>query len=157
MVKTMAATKSITEDVLTGIKEREIKVEDLRKEEMGACPIVSEIADHAVRKVMYLLKYYDFEDIMTIIRGVEVLFNHNQIYTAMTGFAIMFGETGQTDMINELLFLENCQRENEEAYYEFITEFLDNDAIDDLLMADLFEAISDLPEKKHFLPQRRVQ
>ena len=154
----MNASKRIDEVVLMDIneKEREAIMKDLSKEEMGICPIVSEIADHAVRKVMYLLKYYDFEDVMTIIRGVEVLSDRNQIHTAMACIAVLFHETNQTDMINELLLLDNCYKENEEVYYEFITEFLDSDAIDDLLMADLFEVISNQPEKEHFLPQRRA-
>ena len=79
----------------------------------------------------------------------------NQIYMAMASFMVLFKETGQKDMINELQLLDNCHKENEGVYYEFITEFLDNDAIDDLLLADLFEVISNEPEKKHFLPQRR--
>ncbi len=152
----MAAKNRIDEAALRGIKERGTKMEDLEKDEIGTCPVVSEIANHAVRKVMYLLKYYDFEDIMTIIRGVELLFNRDQAHIAMTGFLLMFGATGQTDMINELRFLEKCQRENEETYCEFIAEFLDNEAIDDLLMADLFEEVSNQPEKMHFLPYRRV-
>ena len=152
----MAEKNWIDEAALRGIKERGTKMKNLEKDEIGTCPIVSEIADHAVRKVMYLLKYYDFEDIMTIIRGVEMLFNRDQAHIAMTGFLLMFGATGQTDMINELRFLEKCQRENEETYCEFIAEFLDNEAIDDLLMADLFEEVSNQPEKMHFLPYRRV-
>ena len=157
IVRKMVAKKRIDEVVLMDVKEkrREAIMKELSKKEIGICPIVSEIANHAVRKVIYLLQYYDFEDIMTMIRGIETLFNHNQIYMAMASFMVLFKETGQKDMINELQLLDNCHKKNEGVYYEFITEFLDNDAIDDLLLADLFEVISNEPEKKHFLPQRR--
>ena len=49
MVKIMAAKKRIDEEILIGMKERETKMEDLGKDEMGVCPVVREIADHAAR------------------------------------------------------------------------------------------------------------
>ena len=136
----MNAKKRIDEErlmMLNEIARHTIRLKKSRAE-IGICPLVQKMSEDAADEFLEMMKYYDKSDMMQILNFVNVMYRFDDSKKALVALMFLF-YSDNMPLFEELKVLDNCAEEDPEVYDDFTSEFLDNEQISDLLLAELFD------------------